>query len=105
MNIGENIKNIRKAHGMEQAELAEKLHISNKTVSSWECGRTEPKIGMIEAMCKIFDCDKSAFLDGVEAKPPEHLMKYMQMISSLNKEQQESVIKYIEFLKSSDPQK
>lgn len=62
MSIGENIKNIRIEAGMEQKELAELLHISNKTVSSWECGRTEPKIGMIEAMSKIFNRPKSDFL-------------------------------------------
>ena len=57
MNIGENIKKQREKFGMEQQELADKLGISNKTVSSWECNRTEPRMGMIEAMCKVFNCD------------------------------------------------
>lgn len=62
MSIGKNIRDIRTAAGMEQKELADLLHVSNKTVSSWECGRTEPKIGMIEVMSKIFNRPKSDFL-------------------------------------------
>lgn len=62
MSIGQNIRDIRLEAGMEQKELAHLLHVSNKTVSSWECGRTEPKIGMIEAMSKIFNRPKSDFL-------------------------------------------
>lgn len=66
--IGKRIKAMRIERGMEQAELAEKLHISNKTVSSWECGRTEPKMGMIEGMCKVFGCQKTELIDGVDCQ-------------------------------------
>lgn len=63
MNIGNNIKKMRKALNMEQSELAVKLNVSNKTVSSWECGRTEPKMDMIEAMSTIFGIRKSELLE------------------------------------------
>lgn len=66
MSVGRNIKRIRKASGMEQKDLAELLGVSNKTVSSWECDRTEPKIGMIEKMSKIFNCPKTDFIDEVD---------------------------------------
>ena len=105
MNIGENIKAMRKKHGMEQSDLGERLHVSNKTISSWECGRTEPKMGMIEAMCDVFGCEKSVLIDGVEQSSQEHLLKYAELLKSLSDEQQDSVIKYIEFLKSSGSQK
>lgn len=63
MNIGNNIKKMRKALNMEQSELAVKLNVSNKTISSWECGRTEPKMDMIEAMSIIFGIKKSELLE------------------------------------------
>ena len=63
MNIGNNIKKMRKALNMEQGELAVKLNVSNKTISSWECGRTEPKMDMIEAMSTIFRIKKSELLE------------------------------------------
>jgi transcriptional regulator with XRE-family HTH domain len=62
--IGDNIREFRLKYGYDQSELAEKLHISNKTVSSWELGRSEPRMGMIEDMCKIFHCTKSELIDG-----------------------------------------
>lgn len=72
MNIAENIRKYRKMYHMEQQDLAYQLHISDKTVSSWECGRTEPRMGMIEAMCEIFRCDKSELIDG-EPSQSKHL--------------------------------
>ena len=37
-NIGALIAQIRKEKGLTQKDLAEKLHISDKTVSKWETG-------------------------------------------------------------------
>ena len=59
---------------MEQSDLAERLHISNKTVSSWECGRTEPRMGMIENMCKVFGCQKTDLIDGEQTERPEMVL-------------------------------
>lgn len=35
---GAVIKNLREKHGMTQAQLAEKLCVSDKTISKWETG-------------------------------------------------------------------
>lgn len=63
MDIGKNIKTMRKALNMEQSELAKRLNVSNKTISSWECGRTEPKMDMIEKLSVIFGLKKSELLE------------------------------------------
>ena len=55
MKIGKNIKTIRISQNMEQKDLAEKLHLSNKTISSWECDRTEPNIGMLEDIAEALN--------------------------------------------------
>ena len=36
--IGRTIAKLRRKKGFTQAELAEKLHLSDKTVSKWESG-------------------------------------------------------------------
>lgn len=64
MDISGNIRKYREINHMDQADLAKLLNVSNKTVSSWECGRTEPRMGMIEAMCKIFHIEKTELIDG-----------------------------------------
>lgn len=57
--VGENIKNRRKALGMSQCQLADKLGVSDKTVSSWEINRTEPSMVMLEKMCEVLRCKKT----------------------------------------------
>lgn len=52
---GTNIRELRKAQGLKQSELAEKIGVSQKTISSWEIGRTEPTMKDVSAMCKLFD--------------------------------------------------
>ena len=36
--LSENIKTLRKAQGLSQQELAERLHVVRQTVSKWEQG-------------------------------------------------------------------
>ena len=64
MDIGKNIEVLRKYYHLTQTDLATKLNVSNKTISSWETNRTEPNIGMIEALCTIFHCRKTDIIDG-----------------------------------------
>ena len=66
MNLGENIKALRERNSLKQSDLGKLLNVSNKTISSWEKNRTEPNIGMIEAMCKIFKCQKTDIIDGTQ---------------------------------------
>ena len=66
MNIGKNIEIMRKRNKLTQSDLAAKLDVSNKTISSWETNRTEPNIGMIESMCHVFNCKKSDIIDGID---------------------------------------
>lgn len=63
MDLGAKIKKYRAQFDMDQKTLAQKLNISPKTVSSWEVNRTQPKMEMIEAMCQVFGCKKTDFLD------------------------------------------
>lgn len=63
MDLGAKIKKYRLDLSMDQKTLAQKLNVSPKTVSSWEVNRTQPKIEMIEAMCQVFGCKKTDFLD------------------------------------------
>lgn len=59
MTIGENIKNWRELRNLTQSDLASILKVSDKTVSSWEVNRTEPKMGMVEKICKALSCKKT----------------------------------------------
>ncbi len=53
-SLGEKIKNIRISNNLKQNELADILHISEKTISSWENDRTTPDLNMIYKISNYF---------------------------------------------------
>lgn len=62
--IGQLIRKLRTEQGFTQAELAELLHISNKTVSKWECGNGCPELSLFPALSKVLNTDFSALFSG-----------------------------------------
>jgi transcriptional regulator with XRE-family HTH domain len=58
--IGGLIAALRRANGMTQRELAERLNVSDKTVSRWECDESAPDISLIPVIAEIFHitCDE-----------------------------------------------
>ncbi len=53
-SLGEKIKIIRISNKLKQSELADILHISEKTISSWENDRTTPDLNMIYKISNYF---------------------------------------------------
>ena len=53
--IGIKIASLRKFHNMSQKVLAQKLNVSNKTISKWECGKSVPDIEFLSAIAGIFN--------------------------------------------------
>ena len=62
--VGKFIASLRKAAGMTQRELGEKLFVSDKTVSRWECGECEPELSLIPAIADIFGITADELLRG-----------------------------------------
>ena len=53
--IGKFICKRRKLKKMTQAELGEKLGISDKSVSKWETGKWMPDLSLIPELCKVLE--------------------------------------------------
>lgn len=53
-SIGVSISKLRKKCGMTQSQLAEKLNISDKTVSRWESGSGYPEITQFPVLASLF---------------------------------------------------
>lgn len=64
--IGDFIAKKRKEKNMTQAALAERLEVSNKTISKWETGKCMPDYSVIESLCKELDITVAELLDGEE---------------------------------------
>ena len=55
---------MRKANGMTQKELGEKLFVSDKTVSRWECDECTPELSLIPAIAELFGITTDELLRG-----------------------------------------
>lgn len=64
MNLGTRIMNLRKKKSLSQQELANKLFVTDKTISSWEKNRTEPGLEMIIKLSEVLDCSASYLIYG-----------------------------------------
>ena len=64
VKIGRYIQRLRKAAGLTQKELAEKLGISFQAVSKWENGDTLPDTGLILDLCAILNTTADLLLNG-----------------------------------------
>ena len=67
--IGNLIEKKRKEQNLTQAQLAEKLGVSNKTVSKWENGKCMPDYGVIQPLCTELGVTVSELMDGEEQAP------------------------------------
>ena len=66
--VGELIKKQRKAKNLTQAGLAEKLCVSEKTISKWECGGGFPDASIILPLCNELDLNANELLSGKKIK-------------------------------------
>ena len=69
--IGCFIAALRKANGMTQKDLAEKLNVSDKTVSRWERDDGAPDLAAIPVIAEIFDVTCDELLRGERKSPTE----------------------------------
>ena len=69
--VGRLIAQRRKALGLSQAELAERLHVTDKAVSKWETGRGMPAIDSLESLAEVLGLSVSELLSGRELTAEE----------------------------------
>ena len=66
--IGKVIAKRRKEKRMTQGELAERLSVSNKTISKWETGAGLPDISILVDLASVLDISVDDLLKGKENK-------------------------------------
>ena len=85
--IGSFIAALRKANGLTQKELAEKLNVSDKAVSRWERDECYPDLTTIPALAEIFGVSCDELLNGgrinSEERQPRQEQKTAKQIDFL----------------------
>ena len=76
MELSEKIQQLRKAKGLTQEELAEKLFVSRTAVSKWESGRGYPGIDSLKAIAAFFSVTVDELISGEELTIDEYTVLF-----------------------------
>ncbi|MGN0518159.1 MAG: helix-turn-helix domain-containing protein [Acutalibacteraceae bacterium] len=76
---GAIIKKLREERKMTQLELAEKLHVSDKTVSKWETAKGYPDITLIESLADTLGISVIELLSGNDVINSNRSFNMMKM--------------------------
>ncbi len=90
--IADRIKELREKSGMTQSQLAKRLCVSRNTVNSWEMSISAPSCIYLVELSRIFGVSTDYLLsldDNIKVD-----------ITSLNKQEQEMVVRLVDYFKS-----
>ena len=83
-DIGLFIASKRKEQNLTQEQLAEKLGVSNKTVSKWETGKNMPDYSVVEQLCQVLNISVGELIAGKEKEQSEDNSSYEEKIALLS---------------------
>lgn len=90
MTFGEKLQTLRKAKGMSQEQLAERIEVSRQAVSKWELDESLPDINNILRLSEMFGVSTDFLLrDTID--PPEELSNNLEK-SYVNAIQRRSIL-------------
>ena len=83
--LNENIRELRKAKGLSQEELAVRLNVVRQTVSKWEKGLSVPDADMLVAIGEVFDTPVGILLGETVTPPqPDELRTISEKLEVIN---------------------
>ncbi len=95
IKTGQFISQQRKAKNYTQKQLAQKLMISDKTISKWECVKGFPDVSLLLPLCNELGITVNELLSGEILPEQKYKMKAEENIMKLVEERQESKKKII----------
>ena len=90
--IGKFIATRRKGKNLTQEQLAEKLGVSNKTISKWENGKCMPDYSIVKNLCEELDITVAELIDGkvsendISSFNEEQILNLMKRTQELEKQ-------------------
>lgn len=68
--VAQNIAQLRRAQGITQLELAERMNYSDKAVSKWERGESLPDVTVLKELADLFGVTVDFLITGEHDAPP-----------------------------------
>jgi len=84
--VGENIRLYRKAKGLTQELLAEKLDVSGSYIGYLERGTKSPSLELLSKIADVFRIDPAVLLTSPKGKKNQELQKLLGLLSDKNPE-------------------
>jgi len=97
-SVGTAIARHRKAKGLTQEEVAEKLSIGNEAVSRMERGTVMPTIARLAELAEIFGCPTADLLSEVSATTRDRLGVLHEKLAALNESDRLVVLDVVDTL-------
>lgn len=92
---GKFIAAMRKEQSLTQKQLAERLGISDKTISKWETGNGMPEVSLMLPLCENLKISVNELLSGERLTDTEYHEKAEENMMNLIREKEESRKKII----------
>jgi len=89
-DIGKFIAQCRKEKKLTQAQLAQKLNITDRAVSKWETGKSMPDASIMLELCEILDIKVNELLSGERVKKEDYEAKADENLVAVLKRRDES---------------
>lgn len=96
--IGSAIAKYRIAAGMTQAQVAEKLNISNEAVSRMERGTIMPTVARLIQLAEIFQCSAANLLIDSSHALNDQSQKLNELLAQLNENERIKLMEIIEMM-------
>ena len=90
-NLGKFISENRKALGMTQEELAQKLFVTNKAVSKWEKGQSFPDIALFEPLAEALGVSVSELIAGEKDENDVSVKAVLELSKSVIKKEKKKL--------------
>ena len=87
---GAFIKELRKEKGLTQGELAEKLMVSEKTISKWECGNGFPDTTLMLPLCEALGISANELLSAKKLGEKEYKQEAERNLVELSNKQEKT---------------
>ncbi len=90
VKVGKFIAECRKKQKLTQAELAEKLNITDRAISKWETGKGMPDSSIMLKLCNELDISVNELLSGEVIKMGNYDLKAEENLLELKKQKEDS---------------
>lgn len=98
--IGQAIAKNRKMAGLTQAQVAERLEISNDAVSRMERGKIMPTVARLMQMAEIFGCETTDLLTQSSVLALDQSRQIQILLMELNEQERSHLLQIIESMVS-----